>query len=70
MTQPHVNKEAVLQAFDAFGNIDTVVKEFAGRQVTREVIEEICGVNKKAAPVVEKKAPAAPKKPVETKKGA
>ena len=47
----HVNKEAVLAAFDASGDIETVVKAFeVPRGVPRAMLEEICGVNK--APVV------------------
>jgi hypothetical protein len=55
----HVNKEAVLAAFDASGDIETVVKAFeVPRGVPRAMLEEICGVKKvvTAAPVV-KKAP-------------
>jgi len=55
----HVNKEAVLAAFEASGNIETVVKAFeVPRGVPRAMLEEICGVKKvvKKAPVV-KEAP-------------
>jgi hypothetical protein len=68
----HVNKEAVLAAFEASGDIEVVVKAFevpAG--VPRAMIEEICGTSKSApapapkpTPVV-KKAPAPAPKPVE-----
>jgi hypothetical protein len=68
----HVNKEAVLAAFEASGDIEVVVKAFevpAG--VPRAMIEEICGTSKSApapapkpTPVV-KKEPAPAPKPVE-----
>ncbi len=72
----HVNKEAVLAAFEASGDIEVVVKAFevpAG--VPRAMIEEICGTIKptpaptpapapKPAPVV-KKEPAPAPEPVE-----
>jgi hypothetical protein len=75
----HVNKEAVLSAFESSGDIEVVVKAFevpAG--VPRAMIEEICGTSKSApapAPVVKKepapapvvkKEPAPAPKPVET----
>ena len=58
MTQPHVNKEAVLAAFEASGDVEVVVKAFevpAG--VPRGMIEEICGATKKVAAPVVKPAP-------------
>ena len=70
--EQHVNKEAVLAAFDAFGDIDTVIKEFRGRQVSEDVIRKICSAPKKvvvAAPAPVKKAPEVVKK-AEVKKGA
>jgi len=67
----HVNKEAVLAAFEASGDIEVVVKAFEPRGVPRAMLEEICGASKpapkptpKPAPVVEK-APAPAPKPVE-----
>jgi hypothetical protein len=61
----HVNKEAVLAAFEASGDIEVVVKAFeVPRGVPRAMLEEICGASKPAPKPVVEKAPA-PKPVVE-----
>jgi len=42
----HLNNEAIKKAYEAFGNIDVVVKHFRSEELTLEDAKEICGLNK------------------------